>query len=329
MSGDFGLRSSVPACLSALSAHPDLEILLVGDQPALQTCLRDKSFDRDRLHIVHASQVIGMDEKPSQALRHKTDASMRIAIDQVADGNAAAAVSAGNTGALMAIARYRLGMLDGIDRPAICVALPVEKRIAYLLDLGANVDCSPQQLLQFALMGSALVEALHGNARPRVALLNIGAESNKGNEQVRAAAQLLTDSQHLNYSGFVEASELFGDRAEVIVCDGFVGNIALKACEGTARYVGNVFRAGLSDKLLVRLLALPLARSLRQIGARLDPARYNGASLLGLRGVVIKSHGNSCEKGFTCAIERARQTVQQDVLGALSRQFAADSACLK
>lgn len=308
MGGDFGLPVTLPASIAYLRDSPDSTVLLVGDQGAIEGAIRSAvgvDAVRDRLSIHHASEVVGMDESPAVALRSRRDSSMRVAIERVRDGSADACVSAGNTGALMAISRFVLKMLDGIDRPAIATQLPNRGGGATtMLDLGANVDCEPRHFLEFALMGAALVTALGGVARPRVGLLNIGEEIIKGNETVRLAAELLRASP-LNFVGNVEGNDIFEGKADVVVCDGFVGNVALKTSEGLARMLGEMIREEFSKDLLSRLAGLVALPVLARFKRRVDPRRYNGASLIGLRGVVFKSHGSSDALGFENAIRRA------------------------
>jgi glycerol-3-phosphate acyltransferase PlsX len=268
------------------------------------------------LKIHHASQKVGMDEAPSSALRNKKDSSMRVAIDLVKNGDAGACVSAGNTGALMATARFVLKMLPGIDRPAICTSLPTMTSHTWMLDLGANIDCNAEHLLQFALMGSVLAGAVDNNQRPRIGLLNIGEEEIKGNEQVKEAARLLSGST-LNYSGYAEGDDIYKGNFDVIVCDGFVGNISLKTSEGVARMIAHFIRQEFTRNLLTRfaaMIAMPVLRSFRK---KIDPRRYNGASLLGLRGIVIKSHGSadvlSYANAIKVAVVEARESVPERI----------------
>jgi len=268
--------------------------------------------DLARLRIVDADEAIGMDERPTQALRTKPRSSMRVALELVRDGHAQACVSAGNTGALMALARHVLKTLPGVDRPAMATAIPTQDGACLLLDLGANVDCTAEHLYQFAVMGSVAAQSL-GIEQPRVALLNVGTEDIKGNQQVKAASVLLRQAAGLNYLGFIEGDGLFRGEADVAVCDGFVGNILLKSSEGLAQMVAlrveALFRRSLMSRL-VGALALPL---LRQLRADLRPAQYNGASFLGLQGIVVKSHGSAGIEGFRSAILRAMQDVQHNL----------------
>lgn len=305
MGGDYGPSEIVPAALSVLDSNPEVTLILVGQREVLAPMLAQHGGrESDRLSIYHASETVEMHESPSAALRNKKDSSMRVAIDLVKDGVASACVSAGNTGALMATARFVLKMLPGIDRPAICATMPGTDGPSHLLDLGANVECSSEQLLQFAVMGSELVKAVNNKPEPKVALLNIGAEEIKGNDQVKLAASMLSQS-HLNYVGFAEGNDIYTGRFDVIACDGFSGNIALKASEGVAEFISHHAHAEFKRTLYGRfaaLVSLPILRAIRQ---KLDPRRYNGASLLGLRGIVIKSHGKADRVSFAHAIEEA------------------------
>lgn len=319
MSGDHGPSVTVPAALDALARHPEASILLVGDQALLERALEGARPElRKRIEIRHASQVVAMDELPSQALRGKRDSSMRVAINLVHSGEAGACVSAGNTGALMATARYVLKMLPGIDRPAICSAIPDLVDKTYVLDLGANADCEVEHLVQFAVMGSALVSALDGKASPSIGLLNIGEEQIKGNERVKRAAQILQASD-LNYAGYVEGHHLSQGVVDVIVTDGFSGNVMLKAIEGTAHYIGQKMREEFKRNLFTRLQALAALPSLSRLRRGLNPQRYNGASFLGLRGIVVKSHGGADQLGFETAIHAALVEAEQRVPDLISR----------
>ncbi|GFM69483.1 phosphate acyltransferase [Pseudomonas cichorii] len=318
MGGDFGPRNIVQASLACLTATPSLHLALVGQAPLIEELIaRHSGVDRSRLHIVHASEVVTMDERPSQALRGKPDSSMRVALGLVADGQAQACVSAGNTGALMALSRFVLKTLPGIDRPAMVAAIPTRSGYCQLLDLGANVDCSAEALYQFAVMGAVVAESL-GVVNPRVALLNVGTEDIKGNQQVKQAAALLQAASGLNYIGFVEGDGLYRGEADVVVCDGFVGNVLLKSSEGLATMIvarmDELFRRSLMAKA-VGVLAMPL---LKRLQAELAPARHNGASLLGLQGIVVKSHGSASAQGFESAIRRALIEVRENLPQRLS-----------
>jgi len=313
MGGDFGPHCIVQASLACLAAIPSLHLVLVGQSAIIEELIaHHPDVDRSCLHIEHASEVVTMDERPAQALRGKPDSSMRIALELVRSGRAQACVSAGNTGALMALSRYVLKTLPGIDRPAMVTAIPTTCGPCHLLDLGANVDCSAEQLYQFALMGVVAAEAA-GVLNPRVALLNIGTEEIKGNQQVKLAATLLQQAVALNYIGFIEGDGLYRGEADVVVCDGFVGNVVLKSSEGLAAMIGarieTVFRQSWRSRL-VGLLALPLLRRLKN---ELGPVQHNGASFLGLQGIVVKSHGSASPEAFQAAIRHALVEVQANL----------------
>ncbi|MCF5709121.1 phosphate acyltransferase PlsX [Pseudomonas syringae] len=305
MGGDFGPRNIVQASLACLIATPSLHLALVGQASLIEELVaRHQGVDRSRLQIVNASEVVAMDERPSQALRSKPDSSMRVALELVASGQAQACVSAGNTGALMALSRFVLKTLPGIDRPAMIAAIPTRTGYCQLLDLGANVDCSADTLYQFAVMGAVMAETL-GVVKPKVALLNVGTEDIKGNQQVKLAAGMLQAASGLNYIGYVEGDGLYRGEADVVVCDGFVGNVLLKSSEGLASMIAARIESMFKRNLLGRMagiLALPL---LNRLQADLAPARHNGASLLGLQGIVVKSHGSASVQGFQSAIQRA------------------------
>jgi glycerol-3-phosphate acyltransferase PlsX len=321
MGGDHGPSVVVPAALSALTRHPNLELVLVGDEAVLRAELPASTDSRlKRLHIQHASQTVGMDEPPAQALRLKKDSSMRVALDLVRSDRAKACVSAGNTGALMATARYVLKTLPGIDRPAIITAIPALQGHTHMLDIGANVDCTAEHLAQFATMGAIVASAVDNIDNPRIGLLNVGAEQIKGNDQVKQAARLLSAGD-LNYIGYVEGDQIYGDRADVVVCDGFVGNVSLKTSEGVARMISHYLREEFRRTLLNRLIgliALPVLNTLRR---RIDPRRYNGASLLGLQGIAIKSHGSADAVSFGNAIDIAVLEVRKDVPNRIDRHI--------
>jgi len=310
MGGDHGPHVTVPAALEFQARLPDVELVLVGVRDAIEAQLSGKN---PRLRVHPASEVVAMDEPPAQALRYKKDSSMRVAVNLVKNGEAHACVSAGNTGALMAISRFVLKTLPGIDRPAIASVLPNLRRTStYVLDLGANVDCAPEHLLQFGIMGAMLVAAVEHKERPSVGLLNIGVEDIKGNEAVKQAAELLRASG-LNFAGNVEGDDIYKGTVDVVVCDGFVGNVALKASEGVAQMMMTTMREEFSRHLLTRLAALIALPVLRAFRDRLDHRRYNGASLLGLRGIVIKSHGSADVFAFGQALERAVDEVRNNV----------------
>jgi glycerol-3-phosphate acyltransferase PlsX len=314
MGGDHGPAVTVPAVARILRRHPQLQVLLVGDQTRLEQSLEDERLARhERIRVVHASEVVSMDDPVNVALRNRKDSSMRVAINQVREGRAHAAISAGNTGALMAVSRFVLKTLPGIDRPAICTAIPHEKGQCHMLDLGANVDVEPQHLVQFAVMGAALVRAIEGMEAPRVALLNIGEEAIKGSETVRAAADQLQAHPGLHYHGFVEGDSVFKGDADVVVCDGFTGNVALKTMEGVASMLGTMIREEMGRNLLTRLAGVFSLPWLRGLKNRMNPQRYNGASLLGLDGIVVKSHGGADVEGFTSALEVAAREAERNV----------------
>lgn len=321
MGGDFGPTVTIPAAHRALKSHPDLNLILVGDENAIAAELTKLgSHDSSRYSIVHAPQQVGMDEKPSTALRSRRESSMRFAIDHVKNEQADAAVSAGNTGALMAIARYVLKTLPGIDRPAICGAMPGIGGVTHMLDLGANVDSSSEELFRFAVMGSVLVSAIENKENPTVALLNIGEEEIKGNDRVKQTATLLEASE-LNYYGFVEGDDIFKGKVDVVVCDGFVGNVALKSSEGVARMLMQFARDEFTRNIFTKLTALAAKPALTAMRDRADPGRYNGASLLGLRGIVIKSHGSADAHSLATAIDVAVAEVRHNVPGRISDQI--------
>lgn len=321
MGGDHGPSVVVPAAFRALEEQAQLHLKLVGDQNMLEREIARRASDHiDRVSVVHAPEQVRMDELPSQALRNKKNSSMRIAIDMVKRGEAHACVSAGNTGALMATARFVLKTLPGIDRPAIIAALPSITGHTHVLDLGANVETTPQQLFQFAVMGSVLVSAVDNIARPTVGLLNIGQEEIKGNESVKEAARLLAASD-IHYVGFVEGDDIYRGTANVIVCDGFVGNVALKSSEGVASMIGHFIRQEFRRSAWSRaagLIALPVLKTFRN---RIDPRQYNGASFVGLRGIVIKSHGGADVIAFSRAISEAVAEIRKNVPQRISQHL--------
>lgn len=320
MGGDFGPSVVVPAVRKILDRHPNIRMILAGNEDAIKEKLKKTDQEGGRLSIRHATQQVEMHELPSQVLRNKKDSSMRVAIDLVKQGAANACVSAGNTGALMATARFVLKTLPGIDRPAICSAMPGTEGRAHMLDLGANVNSSAEQLFQFAVMGSELTRAVANIESPTVALLNVGEEEIKGNDIVKQAAALLAPSE-LNYVGFVEGSGIYKGEVDVIVCDGFVGNVALKASEGVARMLTHFATIEYSRSLLTRTVAMISRPILSALRDRMDPRRYNGASLLGLRGIVVKSHGGADVLSFVSAIEEAIKEVEKDVPKKISQHL--------
>ena len=313
MGGDYGPSEIIPAALFSLKKYKQLNLILVGKEEILREELKKhNSLGHERISISHASEIVAMDEPPSQALRSKKESSMRIAIELVRDGHAKACVSAGNTGALMATARFILKMLPGMDRPAICTTLPGKKGYTHVLDLGANVDSSSEQLFQFAIMGAQLTSAVKNKDNPTIALLNIGEENIKGNDRVKQAATLLEES-HLNYVGYVEGNNLYTGDVDVIVCDGFVGNIAIKTSEGVASFLRHHVNKAFTSNIYSRLAALIAMPVLKSLESKIDPKRYNGASLLGLRGIVIKSHGGAERVSFATAIDEAIIEVKNNI----------------
>jgi phosphate acyltransferase len=323
MGGDHGPAVTVPAALAFLRRHASVQVVLVGQREPLEAELRRQgSGEGTRLRVQHAAEVVGMDEPPAQALRFKKDSSMRVAVNLVKSGAAHACVSAGNTGALMAISRFVLKTLPGIDRPAIATVLPnMRGGWTYVLDLGANVDCTPEQLMQFGVMGAMLVAAVERKERPTVGLLNIGIEDIKGNETVKTAGDLLRASG-LNFHGNVEGDDIYKGTTDVVVCDGFVGNSVLKASEGVATMIVGFLRQEYSRSAWRKLAALVSMPVLRALKARMDPGRYNGASLLGLRGIVIKSHGAASAFAFGNALDRALEEVRNDVVQRITQRMA-------
>ena len=315
MGGDIGLPVTVPAAVAFARKFPDVELLLVGLPEQIEKALSSaKNVPRERLSIVPASEVVAMDDPVEVALRRKKDSSMRIAIQTVKEARAHACISAGNTGALMAISRYVLKTLEGIDRPAIAASIPNQKgRATTMLDLGANVDCTAEHLLQFAIMGAALSQALDHRERPSIGLLNIGEEVIKGNEVVKEAAELLRASP-LNFFGNVEGNDIFKGTVDVVVCDGFVGNVVLKSVEGLAKMLSNIIREEFKRNIISLLAAVIAKPVLDRLRDRVDNRRYNGAALLGLRGVVFKSHGSADAYAFGVALERAREAVVSGLL---------------
>jgi phosphate acyltransferase len=322
MGGDFGPEVTVPASLDCLKNNPDLKLILVGDSVVLKQHLGENlSVFQGRLTVQHASQRVEMHESPSKALKNKKDSSMRVAINLVHEGHADACVSAGNTGALMATARFVLKMIPGIDRPGIISTLPSIHGHTHVLDLGANIDCTAEHLYQFAVMGNELVKAVENIESPKVGLLNIGEEEVKGNEQVKAAAKLLENSP-LNYIGYVEGNSLNAGsiKVDLIVCDGFVGNVALKSIEGAAKMISTLLKENFSKNIFTKLAGLIAYPVLNSFKDRIDPRLYNGASFLGLKGLVIKSHGGADALAFKTAIQIAELEVKQDVIRKISEQ---------
>lgn len=314
MGGDHGAHVTVPAVLQYLARDPESAFILVGREPQIEAELaRCRAAATPRLRLQHAAEVVAMDEQPAAALRGKKDSSMRVAIDLVKSGEAQACVSAGNTGALMAISRFVLKTLPGVDRPAIATILPTLKGHTYVLDLGANVDCTAEHLLQFGIMGAELVTSVESKAQPTVGLLNVGEEDIKGNDVVKRAAELLRSSD-LNFYGNVEGDDIYKGTTDVVVCDGFVGNVALKTSEGLAQMLATYLREEFSRNPLTKLAGVLASPVINAFKHRVDHRRYNGATLIGLRGVVIKSHGAADVFAFGFAIQRAVEEARAGVL---------------
>jgi len=322
MGGDFGPEVVVPAAIKALEKNKNIELILVGDQQILSQQISSLNSPVSKsLTIHHASEKVEMDDAPAMALRKKKDSSMRVAINLVHENKADAAVSAGNTGALMATAKFVLKTLKGIDRPAIISTLPAVNGHTHMLDLGANVDCSPEHLMQFSIMGSVLAQAIDNLDSPKVGLLNVGSEAVKGNAQVKEADALLNEVDSINYIGYVEGDDIYHADVDVVVCDGFVGNVSLKTAEGVAKMISHFmkeeFKASWYNKLAA-IIALPVLKAFKD---RIDPRVYNGASLLGLRGIVIKSHGGADVFSFSKAIETAVQQVEENLTQRIDSQL--------
>ena len=327
MGGDFGPAVTIPVCLAFLQAYPDACLALVGQLELLQKHPQFAQLhSSSRCFVVNASEVVTMEDPIEIALRRKKNSSMRVAINQVKDGAAQAAVSAGNTGALMAIARYVLKTMDGIDRPAIATQLPNAMGGATtVLDLGANVDCTEHHLLQFAVMGSALVSAISENPSPSVGLLNIGEEAIKGSEVIKKAGELLrsaANSGDLNFYGNVEGNDIFKGTTDIVVCDGFVGNVALKTSEGLASMIGSFMKVEFSRNIFTKFAAIVAYPVLTAFKKRMDHRRYNGAALLGLRGLVFKSHGSADAFAFEKALVRAYDAARNNLLERVRQRIA-------
>ncbi len=326
MGGDHGPAVTIPAAIAFVTRETRAELILVGLQDEVRAQLKKHNAQaHPRLSIVHASEVVTMDDPLEVALRRKKDSSMRVAIELVRDGKANACVSAGNTGALMAVSRYVLKTMSGVDRPAICSIMPNQKGgPTYMLDLGANVDCEPHHLHQFAIMGSVLVTAMEGIARPTIGILNVGTEDIKGNEVVKATSKLLQADHErgvLNVYGNVEGNDIFKGTTDLVVCDGFVGNVTLKAVEGVARFFADTVKTEFKRSLLTMAGAMLGMGALKAIKDKLNPSRYNGASLLGLRGLVFKSHGGADIYSYGWAIKRAFDAAECDMLAQLSSKI--------
>ncbi|HXF79347.1 MAG TPA: phosphate acyltransferase PlsX [Usitatibacter sp.] len=321
MGGDHGPKVTVPASLDFLAMDPDAELLLVGQPEVLDRELSRLASRVSRLSVVPATEIVAMDEDVRTAIRTKKHSSMRIAIDLVKQGRAHACVSAGNTGALMGTAKFVLKTLPGIDRPAICAVLPTRTGQVYALDLGANADCTPEHLLQFAIMGSTLVKAVEGKANPTVGLLNIGSEEIKGNDVVKRAGELLRASP-VNFYGNVEGDDIYKGTTDIVVCDGFAGNVALKTSEGLAKMLGDFLKEEYTRNLLSRLAAVVSYPVIKRFRRRVDSRRYNGAALLGLRGIVVKSHGSADRLAFAAALKRAASEASHGLIERIGEEIA-------
>lgn len=319
MGGDFGPRITVPACLRALASNPHLKILLVGQPDAISPLLADQNAELiSRLHVIPAEHIVANDAKPSYGIRASKGTSMRVALDLVKTGEAQACVSAGNTGVLMGLAKLRLNAIDGIERPALVSILPNQKKgKTVVLDLGANVNCDSQMLVQFAVMGAVMAEEIAGISSPKVALLNIGEEESKGLDNIREAATVLKSTPNINYIGYVEGNELLTGKTDVLVCDGFAGNVSLKTMEGVIRVFLSLIKSSTTENKKtswwMKILKKWLQKRLIKRFGHMNPDQYNGASLLGLRGIVIKSHGGANESAFTAAIEQAVHAVERKI----------------
>jgi glycerol-3-phosphate acyltransferase PlsX len=322
MGGDHGPSVTVPACADFLADHPDAEILLVGLEEPVQRELARLVSHVSRLSLVPATEVVGMDEDVRSAIRTKKRSSMRIAIDLVKEGRAQACVSAGNTGALMGTAKFVLKTLPGIDRPAICAVLPTRRGQVYMLDLGANADCTPENLVQFAIMGATLVKAVEGKANPTVGLLNIGSEEIKGSDLVKRAGELLRSSP-VNFHGNVEGDDIYEGTTDVVVCDGFAGNVALKTSEGLAKMLGDFLKEEYTRNVFARIAAVVSYPVIQRFRRRVDHRRYNGAALVGLKGIVVKSHGSADRLAFTTALNRAYSEASHGLVQRIGEQIHA------
>jgi len=321
MGGDHGLPVTVPASIDALKQFSDIHIILVGKEDLINAELSKYQYDSSRVTVQHAEQIVEMDDLPSKALRNKKQSSMRIALNLVKEDQAQACVSAGNTGALMAVAKFVLKMLPDIERPAICTSMPTMKGHVHVLDLGANVGCTGNQLAQFAMMGSVLAQAVDDNHSPRVGLLNIGEEEIKGHQRIKDAHHLLQGTD-INYIGYSEGDDIFKGDVDVVACDGFDGNIALKASEGVAKMISFYLKSAFKKNLLTKLIALLAYPVLKSFKSKVDPGRYNGASLLGLRKIVIKSHGGADRSAYFHAIAEARLEVSKNVPELISSEVS-------
>ena len=328
MGGDYGIKVTVPASIQILQRFPEINIILVGNAVGIKRSLAKlKKSNHPRLSVLNATESVEMDESPQSALKNKKNSSMRLAINLVRSNEASACVSAGNTGALMATARFVLKMLPGIERPAIASNLPNRNSVTCMLDLGANTDSTPEQLLQFAVMGAMLTSTLTNKKNPSIGLLNIGSEDNKGNEVVKKTFELLKES-HLNFYGNVEGNDIFKGTTDVVVCDGFVGNVALKTTEGAIKMFGNFLTAEYKKNWFTKIIALISLSLLKAFKRRLDPRRYNGASFLGLNGIVIKSHGGADILAFKTAIITAIEESENKVIEKIKKQIKIESNLL-
>ena len=328
MGGDYGIKVTVPASIQILQRFPEINIILVGNAVGIKRSLAKlKKSNHPRLSVLNATESVEMDESPQSALKNKKNSSMRLAINLVRSNEASACVSAGNTGALMATARFVLKMLPGIERPAIASNLPNRNGVTCMLDLGANTDSTPEQLLQFAVMGAMLTSTLTNKKNPSIGLLNIGSEDNKGNEVVKKTFELLKES-HLNFYGNVEGDDIFKGTTDVVVCDGFVGNVALKTTEGVIKMFGNFLTAEYKKNWFTKIIALISLSLLKAFKRRLDPRRYNGASFLGLNGIVIKSHGGADILAFKTAIITAIEESENKVIEKIKKQIKIESNLL-
>ena len=321
MGGDFGPEVTVPAAIKALQLYSDIELILVGLEDQITPLVEQMGFHSEpRLKIHHASQVVNMDESPAVAMKKKKDSSMRVAINLVKQGEVGACISAGNTGALMATAKFVLKTIPGISRPAICTSLPTSHGHTHMLDLGANIDCTAEHLLQFAVMGSVLTQCVDDNPNPSIGLLNIGSEAIKGNDIVKKANQLIEQTS-LNYAGFVEGDDIYTGKVDVVVADGFVGNVSLKTAEGLASMVNSVLKSNFKKNMWTKIAALIAMPVLNKVRMTLDPRQYNGASFLGLNGIVIKSHGSADVDSFFNAIKIASIEIDKSIPQRISSEI--------
>jgi phosphate acyltransferase len=325
MSGDHGVSSSVPAAIESIEKFDDMFLILVGDQDKINPLISDKIkiLENTRYKILHTKESINMDDEIISAIRGKKKSSMRLGINAVKNKDADACVSAGNTGALMALSKIILKTIPGIDRPAICGSLPTKSGQFHMLDLGANVECNAKHLYQFSLMGSALVQSLELNNKPVIGLLNIGSEEFKGNDTIKSAGKLISKS-NLNYAGFVEGDDMFSGKFDVVVADGFAGNIALKSIEGVAKVISHFIKTEFTKNIFTKLSALISLPVLKSVKQRVDPREYNGASLVGLQGVVVKSHGGADSYAFSQAINTAYYEVKNELLNKIESLIQAE-----